>query len=62
MISNSKKSDLSDQLAKLGKLHADGALSDEEFAALKAKLISEFKGYVDKDRSETPAETTEVID
>lgn len=31
---------LTEQLAKLAKLHADGALSDEDFKALKAKLIS----------------------
>jgi hypothetical protein len=37
------RGDFVDQLAKLAKLHADGALSDEEFAALKAKFISEIK-------------------
>ncbi len=36
----SKTPDLSEQLAKLAKLHADEALSDEEFAALKAKIIA----------------------
>ena len=28
-----------DELAKLGKLHADGTLTDEEFAAAKAKIL-----------------------
>src|SRR5689334_6145196 len=28
-----------DQLAQLGKLHADGTLTDEEFAAAKAKIL-----------------------
>jgi hypothetical protein len=28
-----------DQLAELGKLHADGTLTDEEFAAAKAKIL-----------------------
>jgi hypothetical protein len=27
------------QLAELGKLHADGTLTDEEFAAAKAKIL-----------------------
>jgi membrane associated rhomboid family serine protease len=41
MVSRSKQvDDLASKLAKLGKLHADGALSDEEFRALKARLIS----------------------
>lgn len=39
---------LLEQLSKLAKLHADGALSDEEFATLKAKVIFE-KGSVDKE-------------
>jgi hypothetical protein len=28
-----------DQLAELGKLHTDGTLTDEEFAAAKAKIL-----------------------
>jgi hypothetical protein len=28
-----------DELGKLGKLHADGTLTDEEFAAAKAKIL-----------------------
>lgn len=44
MPMNSKASDLSDQLNKLAKLHADGSLSDDEFKALKAKLISTIGG------------------
>ena len=28
-----------DELAQLGKLHADGTLTDEEFAAAKAKIL-----------------------
>jgi hypothetical protein len=28
-----------DQLSELGKLHADGTLTDEEFAAAKAKIL-----------------------
>ena len=28
-----------DELSKLGKLHADGTLTDEEFAAAKAKVL-----------------------
>jgi hypothetical protein len=28
-----------DQLARLGQLHADGTLTDEEFAAAKAKIL-----------------------
>jgi hypothetical protein len=28
-----------DELSKLGKLHADGTLTDEEFAAAKAKIL-----------------------
>jgi hypothetical protein len=28
------------QLEKLGKLHADGILTDEEFAAQKAKILN----------------------
>ena len=28
-----------DELEKLGKLHADGTLTDEEFAAAKAKIL-----------------------
>ena len=31
--------DLMDQLQKLGELHASGVLTDEEFAAQKAKLL-----------------------
>jgi hypothetical protein len=31
--------DLGDQIAKLAELHAKGALSDEEFAAMKSKLL-----------------------
>jgi len=30
-----------DELARLASLHADGALTDEEFAAAKAKLLAE---------------------
>jgi hypothetical protein len=33
--------DLTEKLTKLAKLHADGALSDEEFKAAKARVISE---------------------
>jgi hypothetical protein len=40
MDSDSKITDLTEQLTKLAKLHQDGALSDEEFVALKARLIS----------------------
>ena len=32
---------IAEQLAKLAKLHADGALSEEEFKSLKAKVITE---------------------
>jgi hypothetical protein len=32
--------DMMDQLAKLGELKASGVLSDEEFAAAKAKLLA----------------------
>jgi hypothetical protein len=35
------ENNITEELTKLAKLHADGALSDEEFKALKAKLISE---------------------
>lgn len=35
---------IADKLAKLAKLHADGALSDDEFRALKEKLISRVNG------------------
>jgi hypothetical protein len=28
-----------DELERLGKLHADGTLTDEEFAAAKAKIL-----------------------
>jgi hypothetical protein len=31
--------DVLDQLERLGKLHTDGVLTDEEFAAQKAKLL-----------------------
>ncbi len=31
--------DVMDQLAKLGELHSSGVLTDEEFAAQKAKLL-----------------------
>src|ERR1035441_9450406 len=40
MEPNSKNNALTEQLTKLSKLHADGVLSDEEFKALKAKLIA----------------------
>ncbi len=39
MNSEPKTPDLTEQLAKLGKLHADGVLSDKDFKALKSKLI-----------------------
>ncbi len=39
MISKSNTPDLAEQVTKLAKLHADGSLSDEEFKALKAKLL-----------------------
>lgn len=32
--------DLVEQLTQLGELHASGVLSDEEFAAFKAKLLA----------------------
>ena len=35
------QSDLTENPTKLAKLHADGALSDEEFKAAKARVISE---------------------
>lgn len=35
------QSNIVEQLAKLAQLHADGAITDEEFAALKSKLIAE---------------------
>ena len=41
MNSEPKTPDLAEQLAKLAKLHADGALSDEDFKTLKATLISQ---------------------
>ncbi|MEU4450168.1 SHOCT domain-containing protein [Nocardioides sp. NPDC023903] len=34
------QSDLTGQLAKLGELHSQGVLSDEEFAAAKQRLLS----------------------
>jgi hypothetical protein len=37
--SDEPKSDITDQLSKLAKLHADGVLSDDDFSTLKAKLI-----------------------
>lgn len=33
-------SDVADQLAKLARMHADGTLTDEEFAQAKARLLS----------------------
>jgi hypothetical protein len=36
---------LAEQLSKLAKLHADGALSDEEFKAFKAELIAKTKDF-----------------
>ena len=41
MSSNPTSNGPAEQLAKLSKLHADGVLTDEEFKALKAKLIAE---------------------
>jgi uncharacterized membrane protein len=41
MVDATNDSDLVGQLNKLVKMHADGVLSDDEFKALKAKLISE---------------------
>ena len=41
MNSEPKTPDIAEQLAKLAKLHVDGALSDEEFKTLKATLISQ---------------------
>lgn len=38
----SAKTDIIDCLTKLSKLHTTGALSDEEFAALKAKLFRDY--------------------
>ena len=35
----SPESDMLDQLAKLGQLHESGVLTDEEFAASKAKVL-----------------------
>ncbi len=35
------ENNITEELTKLAKLHADGALSDEEFKALKARLLSQ---------------------
>ena len=34
------ETDVYEELQKLGKLHADGILTDEEFAAQKAKILN----------------------
>lgn len=56
MSSEAKAPDPTEQLARLGKLHADGTLSDAEFAALKAKLISQ----IGSERKESPAQQAHV--
>lgn len=60
-----KKPDLSEQLAKLAKLHADGSLSDEEFVAFRAKLIRDYKGSSQAkngfDEREGEAEISEFV-
>ena len=45
--------DIAEQLSKLAKLHADGAISDDEFASLKAKLLASDDQF--KYRAEKPA-------
>jgi hypothetical protein len=42
---------MDEKLTKLAKLHADGALSDEEFKAIKAKLIAGISGPQSSDDS-----------
>jgi hypothetical protein len=41
MVSTQATNDLTEELNKLAKLHADGMLSDQEFTAIKAKMIAE---------------------
>ena len=40
MTSKPSTPDVAEALTKLAKLHADGAVSDEDFKALKAKIIA----------------------
>lgn len=40
MSPNTGNGDRNERLFKLAKLHADGALTDEEFKALKTKIIA----------------------
>src|ERR1700686_5240135 len=48
MTSNTPANRIVDQLVNLGELHADGALTDEEFKSLKARLISQVEKNVNK--------------
>ena len=48
----SSENDIAEQLSKLAKLHADGALSDDEFKALKAKLLSNVSGNNEEARDQ----------
>jgi hypothetical protein len=40
MVTKPKISEIVDRLTKLAKLHSDGAITDDEFQALRAKIIS----------------------
>jgi hypothetical protein len=42
--SEAQTNSLTDQLAKLAKLHTDGVLSDDDFRALKTKIIGQVSG------------------
>lgn len=59
----SSENNITEQLIKLAKLHADGALSDDEFKALKARLLSqEFKAQqtINPAQSAPPPQTAHV--
>jgi rhomboid protease GluP len=45
--------DLADKLTKLGKLHIDGVITDEEFKALKAKFITSIDGQKEREKKQT---------
>src|SRR5665811_686758 len=53
--------DLVDHLAKLAQLRADGALTDEEFKALKLKLISEMNASKNETTNDRVRESPEEV-
>ena len=53
----SSNDDIIEKLATLARLHTDGALSDEEFQALKTRLISQASKDVESEISKTVRET-----